>query len=197
MSTDDSPTDETLWGRVLAFDASAFAEVYRRHYPRVYRHACRLTSSADEAEDVTAMVFHEAWRRRTSVRFVEGSAAGWLLATSANVVRNQVRSRLRHGKLLQKLTPAGVAEAVTADHAVAADDRMDMERAFRRLSLRDQEILSLCYLERIPLVEASHMLGIPTGTAKSRLSRARAALAAALRDGASIPQSSLPRRATS
>ena len=142
MSTADSLSDETLWEQVEAFDAFAFSEVYRRHQPRVFRHACRLTSSTQEAEDVTAMVFLEAWRRRASVRFIDGSAAGWLLATSANVVRNQVRSRLRYGRLLQKLEPTDQRDATTADHADSAGDRVDMERAFRRLSLRDQEILS-------------------------------------------------------
>jgi RNA polymerase sigma factor (sigma-70 family) len=196
MSAPEVESDETLWGLVMAGDDSAFSAVFLRHQARVYRYARRVCESGPDAEDVAAMAFLEAWRRRGGVRFVDGSLLGWLLVTAANLARNQGRARRRYGRVIAELAPGVGSTTVTSDPATGAGERIDMERAFRRLSNRDQDVLSLCVLEGLPTAAVSEILGVPAGTVKSRLHRAKASLAALLHEaGAATPSST--REATS
>jgi RNA polymerase sigma-70 factor (ECF subfamily) len=143
----------------------------------------RLVRSSHDAEDVTALVFLEAWRRRANVRLVDGTILPWLFVTTSNVVRNHERTARRHRLAMSSLPPADVAP----DHADEIDERIDRERptadlrrAFAELSARDQDVVTLCVLEQLPLAEAAQTLGVPLGTLKSRLSRAKAKLSRTL-----------------
>jgi RNA polymerase sigma-70 factor (ECF subfamily) len=55
------------------------------------RHALRLVGSPHQAEDITAIAFYQAWRRRKHVRIADGSIVAWLLVTTNNTVRNHNR----------------------------------------------------------------------------------------------------------
>ena len=168
--------DVDLWSRARDGDGSAFAVLFRRHRDRVFFYALRTMRSPSEAEDVTAMVFLELWRLRSRARLVDGSLRPWLLVTANNVSRNQTRSRVRYARLLQHL-PAPTHEA---DHATAVlyemevgSTRQSVRDAFLRLTSNDQEILALCVLEELPVAAVSTLLGLPLGSAKSRLFRAK------------------------
>jgi len=169
-------TDGELWLRVMDGDGSAFAALFRRHRDRVFAHSLRLVKTPSEAEDVTAMVFLEAWRCRSRIRLVNDSMLGWLLITATNVARNKIRSMLRYERLLRKLPES---DAVP-DHSDLVADKVDedrrselLHRAYRSLGRQDQEIIALCVLEDMSTAEVSELLGIPSGTVKSRLSRAK------------------------
>ncbi|PPF86259.1 hypothetical protein C5B96_04935 [Subtercola sp. Z020] len=169
-----------VWAACRSGDAASFGLLFDFHRDRVFGHALRLMRSPHDAEDVTALVFLEAWRRRDAVRVVGGSVIGWLLVTANYVSRNLIRSRKRHRDSLQRLD----ASTEVADHADDVDDRLDREprhaqvrNAFSRLSPRDQNVITLCVLEELTTAEAAHALGVPVGTVKSRLSRAKRRLA--------------------
>ncbi|WP_251041986.1 RNA polymerase sigma factor [Arthrobacter sp. ISL-30] len=150
--TGKAPTDRELWLRVMdGDDGSAFASLFRRHRDRVFGHSLRLVNTSFEAEDVTAMVFLEAWRCRSKIRLVNDSMLGWLLITATNVARNKLRSTLRYERLLRKLPQC----QDVPDHSDFVADSVDgdrrselLHRAYRSLSRRDQEIIALCVLER-------------------------------------------------
>ncbi|MCQ6270830.1 sigma-70 family RNA polymerase sigma factor [Pseudarthrobacter sp. R1] len=168
--------DSDLWSRVLDGDGSAFAELFVLHRDRVFGHGLRLVRTSHEAEDITAMVFLEAWRCRASVRLVNDSIIGWLLVTATNVARNRIRSNLRYEQLIRKLPRVETAP----DHGDSVADAVDrdrrsqlLHRAYRSLGRKDQEIIALCVLEEMSTTEVSELLGIPPGTVKSRLSRAK------------------------
>ena len=91
------------WEASLANDANAFVSIFDRHRNRVYRHALRMTANAHDAEDVTAAAFLELWRRRKTVRLVDGSVLPWLLVTTTNQARNVARSLRRYRALLASL----------------------------------------------------------------------------------------------
>lgn len=178
-------SDEELWRLVQAEDGQAFGVFFDRHRDRVFAHGFRLVKSQHEAEDVTAMVFLEAWRCRKRMKPVNGSLLGWLLVTTNNVARNQLRSRLRYRHLLAKLPGAGISpdhSETVAGQVDAAARSAGVQKAFLALNRREQEVLMLCVLEEIPVSEVSSLLKVPPGTVKSRLSRAKQHLAALLRD---------------
>lgn len=172
--------DDEIWARAVAGDPGAFGEVFDRHQARVYGHALRLCRHRHDAEDVTAVVFLEAWRRRRAVRVVDGSVLAWLLVTTGHVTQNLARSSRRHRIALASLPPHTAVED-PAEGVAARLDTVDRDRRLRRaldgLSKADRDVLGLCVLEELPMATAAQALGVPVGTVKSRLSRAKARLA--------------------
>jgi RNA polymerase sigma factor (sigma-70 family) len=174
------PTDLDLLKQASAGDGDAFAQLFRRHRDRVFRHTLRLASSPADAEDLVALTFAEAWRKRNHIRSDDGSVLPWLLVTASNLARNNVRAFRRHQALLAKIP----APEPVPDHSTDVLDRVQQDEiearvreAFDRLSDRDREILSLCVLEELSTNQVAILLRVPTGTVKSRLSRARSRLA--------------------
>lgn len=74
--------DASLWLAATSGTATAFATLFQRHRPAVFRTAYGKTQSIHDAEDVVATVFLEAWRNKSKVRIVQGSILPWLLATT-------------------------------------------------------------------------------------------------------------------
>ncbi len=179
MSTDDFD-EAASWSAARGGDSAAFAALFDRHRDRVYGHALRLLGQRHDAEDVTAVVFLEAWRKRDAVRVVDGSIIGWLLVTTTYTVRNHTRSLRRYRSALGKL-PAPRPQDDHADHVDDALDGFERDRkvrdAFAKLSRQDQDVITLCVLEELTTSQAAQALGVPDGTVKSRLSRARKRLA--------------------
>ena len=172
----DSPPDPELWERVLSGDDRAFGSIFDRHRDRVYRHVCWLGAERTDAEDLTATVFLELWRRRTSASVVDESLLPWLLATANNVSRNATRSRHRYRRFLAALPLSDHAP----DASLVAEERVEAQyrgaalaRAAQSLSLKDQQLITLVTLEELSLEQVSQALGISYGAAKTRLSRAR------------------------
>ncbi|WP_291037760.1 sigma-70 family RNA polymerase sigma factor [Herbiconiux sp.] len=175
--------EAATWTAACAGDSAAFASIYDRHRDRVFGQALRLMREPHDAEDVTALVFLEAWRKRASVRVVDGSVVAWLLVTTNNVVRNLERSKRRYRAALSRLPKPSWREE-QPDHADSVDERIDQEardarvrQAFARLSKADQDVITLCVIEGLTQAQAAAALGVPDGTVKSRLSRAKKRLA--------------------
>lgn len=169
-------TDGELWRKAAKGDPSAFGALFERHADAVYNHCFRRTGSWSAAEDLASVVFLEAWRRRRDVSLSGESILPWLLAVANNVVRNRDRSLRRHRRLLTKLPPAVVAPD-PADEAVSrVDDERAMRRVlqvFSRLLPDEQDVLALCVWAGLSYTDAAVALGVPVGTVRSRLSRAR------------------------
>ncbi|MFD2077810.1 RNA polymerase sigma factor [Actinopolymorpha cephalotaxi] len=169
--------DGELWRKAAkGDDPSAFGELFERHIDAVYNHCFRRTGSWEAAEDLASVVFLEAWRRRHDVSLSGESILPWLLAVANNVVRNRDRSLRRHRRLLAKLPPAVVAPDPADDAVSRVDDERAMQRVlevFTRLLPDEQDVLALCVWAGLSYTDAAVALGIPVGTVRSRLSRAR------------------------
>ena len=169
-------TDAELWQRALDGEPDAFGVLFERHARTVYNYLFRRTADWAVAEDLTSVVFLEAWRRREEVRLAGDAALPWLLGVATNVLRNRRRSHWRHRAALQRIPPER-----HEDFAEDADARLDDERRMRvvlrslgELPRREQEVLALCGWAELSYEEAALALDIPVGTVRSRLSRARA-----------------------
>jgi RNA polymerase sigma factor (sigma-70 family) len=172
-------TDAELWGRACAGDGAAFGDLFERHARAIYNFAFRRTADWTLAEDLTATVFLEAWRRRAEVRLDGESALPWLYGVAANVLRNQRRSSRRRTSALGRLPGAGDAPDFADDVAGRLDDEREMARLLElleRLPAEEQDVLALCSWQSLSYREAALALGVPVGTVRSRLSRARGSL---------------------
>lgn len=151
------------------------------HAQRIYRYCFRRTGDASVAEDLTSIVFLEAWRRRKEVALPPAERLAWLYGVATNVLRNQRRSQRRYQAALARL-PRPRPEP---DFAHALDDRIAAEQQMlsildRLESLTDleREVLALCIWEGLTTKEAATALSIPETTVRTRFHRARARLAA-------------------
>jgi RNA polymerase sigma factor (sigma-70 family) len=164
--------DADDWARAIAGDGEAFGRIFDRHSDRVARHSYRLVTSPHEVEDLVAITFLEAWRGRDRVRLVDDSILPWLLVTATRSAQNFRRGTRRYKALFDRLPPppSTVDNTDDIDGGPASD-------ALRSLTLLDRQVVVLCVLEGLTANEASAALGVPAGTIKSRLSRAKERLA--------------------
>jgi RNA polymerase sigma factor (sigma-70 family) len=188
-------SDAQLWEQARSGDGQAFAELFDRHSNKVYNHCFRRTADWSIAEDLTSIVFFEAWRKRKDVRPHDDSLLPWLLGVANNCVRNASRARRRYGRLLAKLPKPEDDPEIDAE----ASARVDAEREMRhilevltQLSSEDREVLALCDFSGLSYEEAAMALALPIGTVKSRLSRAHGRLRGVM-TSADTPRDS-PRR---
>lgn len=171
-------TDAALWQRAAAGETEAFGEIFERHAGTVYNYCFRRTGDWSQAEELTAIVFLEAWRRRAQVQLERDEAIPWLLGVATNVLRNLRRSQRRHRAALERL-PRERAEDFAGEVDARLDDERQMRaalRLLRKLPRADQDVLALCVWEELTYEQAALALGVPVGTVRSRLSRARARL---------------------
>ena len=181
--------DGELWRRAREGEPECFGVLFDRHGAAVRAFCARRTGSLDVADDLVSIVFLEAWRRREQVELVDGNALPWLYGIARLTVRHRRRTALRHRRALSRLAPA----PATPDHADDVAGRLDDERhlarlraAFERLSPADRDVLLLCVWQGLSYAEAAVALGLPVGTVRSRLSRARSRLAAETQGAATV-----------
>lgn len=172
------PSDADLWERSRAGDVDAFGLLFERHARLIFNYCFRRVGQRETAEDLLSLVFLEAWRRRGKA-LPPDKVLPWLYGIATNVVHHQRRSARRFAAAMSRL-PMPDTEP---EFSGATDDRLDYERRakealgrLRTLPVREQDVLVLCVGMELSYEDAALALGLPVGTVRSRLSRARARL---------------------
>jgi len=166
----------SLRTRVRAGDQNAFGALFEQNARAVYNHAFRLTGNWSTAEDVVSLTFLEAWRLRGTIRPEGDSLLPWLLGIAVNVARNVSRATRRHQAAMNRLPAAPEVPDFADELAGRLDDtaRLEVVRtALSRLRRGEQDVIALCVWADLSYAEAAEALGVPVGTVRSRLSRAR------------------------
>lgn len=153
-------------------DRSAFAAVIRGAQADVWRLAAHLVSG-DEADDITQDVFVRAYRSLPRYR-ADASARTWLLAIARNACADAIRTRRRQRRLHARLEQATSTAPVTPgpERRTELDALLDSLTPDRRMALTLTQVLGCSYFE------AAEVCGVPVGTIRSRVARARADLIA-------------------
>ena len=187
MVTSADAADAALWQAAADGEQDAFGQLFDRHATSVYNYLLRRTADWSAAEDLTAAVFLQAWRRRGKVVFHGDSALPWLLGVARQLARNATRSRQRYLAALRKAASEAVIGTDLADPADLVSGRLDTEQQLRLLRAAigglprpQQEVIELCVYAGLDQQAAAIALGVSVGTIKSRLHRARQRLAAEL-----------------
>jgi RNA polymerase sigma factor (sigma-70 family) len=153
-------------------DVSAFESLVRAHQEVAFRTAWVASGGADDAEDAAQEGFMKAFaalpRFRTDAPF-----RPWLLTIVANEGRNRRRSANRREALALRVPDAAAMTDGSPEAAsLATERRKTLLSAIDKLSDTDREVVSYRFLLELSEAETAAALGVPVGTAKSRLSRA-------------------------
>lgn len=178
-------SDRVLLERHLRGDREAFSELMRTHAPSVLGYLARCGVPAAERDDLFQEVFCNV-HRALSRGLPTGTVRGWLLAITVNVARDsfrraKVRSVVRLVDGAGEESPDEAREPSPDDAAQARETASFLEREIAKLPLEQREVLLLCSVEGMSLDEAARALDAPFDTVKTRLRRARVALADAMR----------------
>ena len=169
----------SMHARIRAGDPEAFRELFRDHAQLVYRHAVRTTGDWDAAEDIVSLTFLEAWRLRGKLRDEGDSPRPWLMGIAVNVLRNTGRAARRHERALARLPLRDVLPDF-ADELVGritdSEELAAAKTALGQLRRSEREVFALCVWSGLGYAEVAEALGVPVGTVRSRLSRARTRL---------------------
>jgi len=175
-------TDEELVRLVRGGETDAFAEVVRRVQRPAYRLALRITRHAEDADDVVQESLVKAYQALD--RFQLGRALSpWILTIVARTALSLLRQGKRRAAMsLDDPGPDGRASLAERSADPTADPvlwerRLDVERAFSRLSEEHRVILALRVEGDLSYASIAETLDVPLGTVMSRLARAREALA--------------------
>jgi RNA polymerase sigma factor (sigma-70 family) len=171
--------EDSFRARIRAGDADAFGTLFDEYARVIYRYTCRVTGDPAAAEDVVGQTFLEAWRLRRKVRPEGGSLEPWLYGIATNVMRNVRRSAKRYRAMLDRLPGPGTVPD-HADNLVRREDDEERLRAARialsALQPAEREVVALCIWSDLTYAQAAEALGVPVGTIRSRLSRAKSRL---------------------
>lgn len=168
-------SDEELYRRMQKGDRGAFAELYERREPGLYRYALHATGSPDAAEEIAQEVFVQLMNGHSRFDGAKGSLEGWVFG----VARNLIRAWRRRGPVEEAVDQAfehDVLGGIIGDEKLSA-----LRRAISELPESFREAVVLCDLEERNYDEAARLMNCPIGTVRSRLHRARALLAAKLK----------------
>ncbi|MEO3743925.1 sigma-70 family RNA polymerase sigma factor [Plantactinospora sp. B5E13] len=154
----------------------AMGELYHACYRRLVAQVYAFTTDLTEAQDVVQEAFARAIARPRGLADVDNPEA-WLRTVAVNVVRRRWRRRQLLDTILLRDRPLNRLVATAP-----GPERTDLREALAGLPVGYREVIVLHYFADLPVEEVAALLGVPTGTVKSRLSRGRAALAARLGD---------------
>lgn len=159
-------TEETeLVSRLKKGDEQAFAELYENHRLQVFRTAYLILGSKEQAEDIMQETFYQLWKSRGKIR--EGQVLPWLLKVATNASFSLWR---RKREFPTEEIPS--LKSRELDPEEAASFREILEE-LNKLPKRQRAVLTLRLLLDYSEEETARILGIPLGTVRSNLFKAK------------------------
>jgi len=163
-------TDAELVGRVQADDLDAFEEFFARYRGPVYRTAYGLTGDPQAAEEILQDAFVRAFQRRHSLR-LDVSPLPWLHRVTLNLCYSRLSRKRIDARSIDAVAEGSVPDdrPQPADDAERSELRSIVRAGIAALPEKHRSVVVLYYLHRLSLQETGELLGIRTGTVKSRL----------------------------
>jgi RNA polymerase sigma-70 factor (ECF subfamily) len=171
-------SDSELAARLRTGDEAAWRELYRRHQGRLYRFALRMSGSRATADEITQETFVAFLEQSGRYDAARAPLAAWLLGIARNRLRKALAAAEEWGPIDE--TPAPAVEHDPLAALTHAERLAAVRAAVDALPPAFREVVVLVEFEEMSYEETATALGIPTGTVRSRLFRARALLVQSL-----------------
>lgn len=147
-------------------NTKAFAKLYEKYNPALLRYVYKLSGNSELTKDVCQCVWLELARKLH--RLVDPRAfKSWLYRTARWRCLDELRTLSKHSEYV-------LEESIDSTHTIEMNS--DIFRAMQKLAKKEYEVVYLFYLEDLSVKEIAHVIQIPIGTVKSRLSKARESL---------------------
>ena len=160
----------------------AFETIFDRHFDAVQRYLARRAGSG-RADDLASATFVVAFERRHGFREATNSARPWLFGIATNLLRNELRTEQRALSAIARVA----SEAGRRDTDLPIAGSTDLPALLAVLDADQRDVLLLYAWEDLSYREIAVALGVPVGTIRSRLARARARLRTELNGRRALP----------
>lgn len=150
--------------------AETFDALYRECVRDMYAYVRTLLGDDASAEDVTALAFERAYRRRSTFDARRGSERGWLFGIARNAALDELRRRRRAAPMLGELPDEGAR--APEEEAELAIRRTTVRVALAALAPRDRELVALKFHGGLSNAEIAAVLGTSETNAGTRVHRA-------------------------
>ena len=172
-----APSDTELIARIADGDRGALHTLFTRHQPWLAARVRRRCPDPAVVAEVVNDTFLAVWQQPTRYKG-EGEVAAWLWGIAIRSLLHHLRPR---ANVIERLGRLRQPDAVSSEEQVLARvEHSDVGAALRRLSPELRAVVQATVIDGLTTREASALLGIPSGTVKSRMSRARTELREAL-----------------
>ena len=167
-----APADENLVAAVAAGDRQAFRLLYDRHAPWLTLRLSRRCADPDAVDSAVQDTFVALWRDASRYEG-RGEVAAWIWGIGIRRLIDGLRRRPRREFALSERREA---EASVEERVLLGIEHGDLAGALNRLSPELRAVVQATVLDGLTTREAARLLGIPAGTVKTRMMRARAQL---------------------
>ena len=169
-----------LISRARGGDREAFGELVEQYRDTVYRLAYRMCGNTYDADEAAQEAFVAAWRALPNFRG-DAKFSTWLYRLTTNAAIDVMRREKRHQTVGDGEMIDLADDADSPQETVERTEQQEaVQKALATLSEEYREVLLLRYMEELDYAEIAEVLQLPSGTVKSRINRAKAALKAAL-----------------
>ena len=169
-TSEDGPEDGDLLAKVAVGDRDAFRMLYDRHAPWLHVRLSRRCADPAVVEETVQDTFVAAWRGARRWRG-EGDVAAWLWGIAIRRLVDRLRRRPA-----PFLRPHAEPSRSAEEEVLLRVEHGDLAGSLNRLSPQLRAVVQATILDGLTAREAARLLGIPAGTVKTRLMRARAQL---------------------
>ena len=179
-SAESAASDDHLLDGIRARDSAALRALFQRYHRRVFHFVLRRLGDPGLAEEVVADVFFEVWR---SIDHFAGASrpSTWIYGIAHFKSASAHRDRSRHKRA--SVVPTNIESLHRVADERSSGDRLDareelriVHRVLASLPEDQRTVLELAVIEGLPYDEIAERLGLPAGTIKTRVSRARGKL---------------------
>ena len=177
--------DESLMEGVVRGSEASFATLVERYRGRIINLVCRFINDRERAQEISQEVFLRVFIHRERYR-PSGKFSTWMYTIAVNLAKNEIRRRVRARGIVSLdglLEVTGDSSRFLADHGPRPDRHLRQReiqehvgRAMEQLPEKYREVIILRDIQQLSYEEIEQVLGIPGGTVRSRINRARAAL---------------------
>jgi RNA polymerase sigma factor (sigma-70 family) len=173
--------EQNVVARMAAGDRRALADLYARYERPLLAYLRLLTPDAGLAEELLQDTLLAAWTGAHGYRG-QASVQGWLFGIARRRAHDALRRRSLRLVEGDELATVASSDPDPEDAALIAAERDELTAAIARLAPIHREVLILTFVHELSYLDLAEALGIPIGTVKSRLSNAKQALRARLRE---------------